>query len=68
MEDIRNSLLRGEGNKLTKKQYKFAVKLEKGRLLQQLGFLTFVSALIAMILFISLYFDIKDTSASSTTQ
>ena len=62
MEDIRNSLLRGEGNKLTKKQYKFAVSLEKQRLLQQLGFLTVVSAMIAAILFISLYFDIKDTS------
>ena len=66
MEDIRNSLLRGEGNKLTKKQYKFAVKLEKSRLLQQLVFLTFVSALIAGILFISLYFDIKDSQTSSS--
>ena len=58
MDDIRNALLKGDGNKLTKKQYKFAVKLERSRLLQQLVFLTFVSALIAAILFISLYFDI----------
>lgn len=33
MEDIRMALLKGEGNKLTKKQYKFAVELEKSRLL-----------------------------------
>jgi len=59
MDDIRNALLKGEGNKLTKKQYKFAVELEKSRLLQQLVFLTFVSFLIAIILFFSLYFDIK---------
>ena len=60
MEDIRNALLKGEGNKLTKKQYKFAVELEKSRLLQQLVFLTFVSFLIAVILFVSLYFDIHN--------
>lgn len=61
MDDIRNALLKGEGNTLTKKQYKFAVDLEKSRLLQQLIFLTFVSFLIAVILFFSLYFDIKST-------
>lgn len=33
MEDIRKALLKGDGNKLTKKQYKFAVDLEKSRLL-----------------------------------
>ena len=60
MDDIRNALLKGEGNKLSKKQYKFAVELEKSRLLQQLIFLTFVSFLIACILFVSLYFDIHN--------
>ena len=68
MEDIRNSLLNGSGDKLSKKQYKFAVELEKSRLLQQLGFLTFVSFLIACILFISLYFDIKDTTHTSSVE
>ena len=32
MEDIRAALMRGEGNKLTKKEYKFAVEIEKSRL------------------------------------
>ena len=64
MEDIRKALLKGDGNKLTKKQYKFAVDLEKSRLLQQLIFLTFVSFLIAVILFISLYFDIHNGHAA----
>merc|ERR1712156_133235 len=63
MEDIRNSLLRGE--KLTKKQYNFAVELEKKRLLTQLLFLTIVSAIIAFILFVSLYFDIKGSIGST---
>ena len=58
MEDIRQALLKGDGNTLSKKQYKFAVELEKTRLRQQLIFLTFVSFLIAVILFFSLYFDI----------
>ena len=60
MEEIRSTLLRGNETRLTKKQYKFAVELEKTRLKQQMIFLTFVSLLIAVILFISLYFDIKD--------
>lgn len=60
MEEIRSLLLKGGGNKLTKKQYKFAVESEKSRLLQQLVFLTFVSFLIACILFVSLYFDIHN--------
>ena len=64
MDDIRNVLLKGSGNKLTKKQYKFAVELEKSRLLQQLVFLTFVSLLIAVILFFSLYFDIHNKHAT----
>lgn len=34
MEDIRQALLKGEGNTLSKKQYKFAVELEKTRLRQ----------------------------------
>ena len=58
LEDIRKALLKGEGNTLSKKQYKFAVELEKQRLRQQLIFLTFVSFIIAVILFLSLYFDI----------
>ena len=68
MEDIRKALLKGDGNKLTKKQYKFAVDLEKSRLLQQLIFLTFVSFLIAVILFISLYFDIHNGHAADGVQ
>lgn len=32
MEDIRKALMTGEGNKLTKKSYKFAVEVEKKRL------------------------------------
>ena len=64
MEDIRSALIKGDGNKLTKKQYKFAVDLEKSRLLQQLIFLTFVSFLIAVILFVSLYFDIHNGHAN----
>ena len=69
MEDIRNALMRGDGDKLSKKEYKMAVQLETKRLQQQLCFLIFVSALIAIILFISLYFDIKDATvvADDTT-
>ena len=59
MADIRLALQKGEGNKLSKKEYKFAVELEKKRLWQQLVFLTFVSAIVAAVLFISLVFDIK---------
>jgi hypothetical protein len=32
MEEIRRVLMSGEGNKLTKKSYKFAVEYEKRRL------------------------------------
>ena len=32
MDDIRDALIRGEGNKLSKKEYKFAVEIEKSRL------------------------------------
>ena len=66
MEDIRNSLLNGSGEKLSKKQYKFAVELEKQRLRQQLIFLTFVSFIIAVILFLSLYFDIDKEFRTET--
>lgn len=59
MEDIRRALMTGEGNKLTKKSYKFAVEVEKKRLFYQLIFLTFVSLAVAGVLFLSLYFDIK---------
>ena len=59
MEDIRKALMTGEGNKLTKKSYKFAVEVEKKRLFYQLIFLTFVSAAVAGVLFLSLFFDIS---------
>ena len=58
LDDIRNALIRGEGNKLTKKEYKYAIGLEKERLFWQLIFLTFVSFLVGAIFFASLYFDI----------
>ncbi len=60
MEDIRKALMTGEGNKLTKKSYKFAVLVEKRRLFNQLIFLTFVSLSVAAVLFLSLYFDIQE--------
>lgn len=59
MDDIRKALIKGEGNKLSKKEYKFAVEMEKSRLFQQLIFLTFISFVVGAILFISLYFDIS---------
>ena len=52
----------GEGNKLTKKSYKFAVEVEKKRLFIQLLFLALVSFSIAACLFLSLYFDIQEKS------
>lgn len=58
MEEIRRALMSGEGNKLTKKSYKFAVEVEKRRLFGQLIFLAFVSMCVAGVLFLSLYFDI----------
>jgi hypothetical protein len=60
MEEIRKTLMSGEGNKLTKKSYKFAVAVEKQRLLNQLVFMSLVSFSIAGVLFLSLYFDIID--------
>ena len=63
MDDIRQALIKGDGNKLSKKEYKFAVAIERSRLRQQLYFLTFVSFLVGLILFASLYFDIKDWTA-----
>jgi hypothetical protein len=32
MEDIRKALLKGDGNKLTRKEYKTAVEIEQNRL------------------------------------
>jgi hypothetical protein len=60
MEEIRKTLMSGEGNKLTKKAYKFAAAIEKRRLINKLVFLSFVSLCIAGVLFMSMYFDIKD--------
>ena len=62
MQYIRESLIKGDGNKLTKAQYKDAVIFEKERLFQQLIFLTFVSFLVGLILFVSLYIDIKESA------
>ena len=62
MEDIRTALFKGDGNKLSKKEYKYAVELEKKRLFGQLVFLTFISFVVGFILFISLYFDISHTT------
>ena len=44
--------------KLDRKVYKWAVQAELKRLLYQLAFLTFVSFMVALVLFISLVFDI----------
>jgi hypothetical protein len=60
MDDIRKALIKGEGNKLSKKEYKFAVEIEKKRLFQQLIFLTLVSFLVGFILFASLVFDLAN--------
>lgn len=59
MEDIRRALMTGSGNKLSKKSYKFAVEVEKKRLFHQLIFLTIVSFMVAVVLFLSLFWDIK---------
>ena len=60
MEEIRRTLINADGNKLTKKSYKFALAVEKKRLLNKLLFLTALSFAIASVLFLSMYFDIKD--------
>lgn len=60
MEEIRRTLMSGEGNKLTKKSYKYALEVEKKRLLGKLLFMTAVSFAIAVVLFCSMYFDIID--------
>ena len=62
MEEVRKQLMAGDG-KLDKKAYKFAVEAELTRLFYQLIFLTFMSFLVACVLFISLYFDIKNADA-----
>ena len=56
MEAIRKQLM--QGDKIDKKAYKFAVEAELSRLFYQLLFLTFMSFLVALMLFLSLYFDI----------
>ena len=58
MEQIRRQLMAG-GKSLDKKAYKFAVEAELKRLFWQLIFLTIMSAGVATVLFLSLYFDIK---------
>ena len=68
MNDIKEALFKGEGNKLSKKEYKFAVELEKSRLFNQLIFLTFISLVVGAILFISLYFDIANADAYSNSE
>ena len=68
MEDIRQALIKGEGNKLTKKEYKFAVIEEKKRLFQQLIFLTFVSFMVGVILFVSLYVDISELAKTNSLE
>ncbi len=60
MEEIRRTLMNNDGNKLTKKSYKFALALEKKRLFNKLLFLTALSFAIASVLFCSMYFDIID--------
>jgi len=60
MDEIRNALIRGEGNKLSKKEYKFAIDLERKRLCEQLVFLTFISFVIGGVFFVSMYWDIKE--------
>ena len=60
MDDIRNALVKGDGSKLTKKQYKFAIEMEYERLVQQLVFLTFVSFLVGAVFFCSLYWDVRE--------
>lgn len=62
MDEIRAALMQN-GGKLTKKQYKFAVNIEKKRLFSQLIFLTIVSFLVAIVLFLSLYYDIMQSTA-----
>jgi len=57
MEAIRKQLMSGSG-KLDKKAYQFAVTAELHRLFWQLVFLTFVSFMVAFVLFVSLVFDI----------
>jgi hypothetical protein len=42
MEEIRKTLMNGVGNKLTKKSYKYALAVEKQRLLGQLIFVSLV--------------------------
>jgi hypothetical protein len=59
MEDIRKALLRGDGTKLSKKEYAFVINLEKNRLFTELVFYTIVSFLVGGFLFFSLAGEIK---------
>ncbi len=56
-EDIRNALMHGISDRLSKKSYKFAVAIDKKKMFSQLLFLTFMSFIVACILFISMYFN-----------
>lgn len=64
METIRQALITGDKNKLSKKEYKFAIKLEKNRLRQQLYFLTLISFVVGLVLFVSLYPEMAMTKKS----
>jgi hypothetical protein len=59
MEDIRKALLRGDGTKLSKKEYQFVIKLEKKRLFIELVVYTAMSFLVGAFLFFSLAGEIK---------
>jgi hypothetical protein len=59
MEDIRKALLRGDGTKLSKKEYQFVINLEKNRLFTELVFYTIVSFLVGAFLFFSLAGEIQ---------
>jgi hypothetical protein len=60
MEDIRRALLRGQqGTKLSKREYKVAMHLERKRLLQELIIYSAISFLIGLVLFLSLYPELR---------
>ena len=60
MEDIRKALLRGDGTKLSKKEYQFVISLEKKRLFTELVFYSLISFLVGAFLFFSLAGEIKE--------
>lgn len=59
MEDIRKALLRGEGTKLSKREYEFVIALEKNRLFTELVVYTIMSFLVGAFLFFSLAWEIR---------